>query len=82
MSRSEFHKDIRFASHHFAIVPSDTVDMPVVTGVYVSIAGTVQLVDESGVSLQYTVVPGDVLPVKARRINATGTSSTGLIGFY
>jgi hypothetical protein len=65
-----------------AIATSDTVDLPEgLTGaVWVGGAGNVAAVMQNGVVGTFTgVTAGAVLPIAARRINATGTTATNLV---
>lgn len=71
----------------FAITPNDGVDLPVATRwIYNGGAGHIVLtcVDDNaahtGVTLT-TVPAGSLLRIAARRIYATGTTATGLVGF-
>lgn len=82
MSGTYFSLDSEFPSNHYAITTSDTVNLPTEMLVRAGTAGTVTLVDRNGVAIQYTATAGEVLPVLAKRVNATGTASTGLIGLY
>lgn len=70
------------AGGHRAIVRSDTVNLPQLMVIHCNAAGTVTVVDQDDIVLQYTVVAGQVLPVLAKRINVTGTSlaDANLIG--
>lgn len=77
-----WHKDGKWAEHHFAVTPDNAVNMPVVAPIRCGTAGTITVVDNADVAIQYTVVAGEVIPVKAKRVNATGTTVTGIIGFY
>lgn len=70
----------------FAITPSDSADLALgTTWIYAGGAGTIKLtcVDDpgnhSGVSI--TVVANQFVKVAARRVYATGTTATPLIGF-
>ncbi len=70
------------ASHHFAITPSDSSDLPVIPRVlYCASAGTVMLRDAVGTNLSYGLNAGQVLPISAVRVMATGTSAT-VYGWY
>lgn len=65
----------------FAITPSDTVlfTRPV-HGIYVGGAGNVTVLMKSGDVALFTAPPvGSILPVCAKRVNATGTSATALV---
>lgn len=48
----------------------------------VGAAGTLAVVFEDDATAAFTVVAGQVLPVKVKRVNATGTSATGLLALY
>jgi hypothetical protein len=70
------------ASDGFAITPDDDEDLPeVVRAIYVGVAGDVTAVLREGATLSFTNVPaGSLLPVRATRIKATGTSASDLVG--
>ena len=70
------------ATHHAAITPSDSTDLPVIPRVlYCAGAGTVAIRDRAGVALTYTLVAGDILPIGPQRVMATGTTAT-LYGWW
>ena len=65
------------ADRHFAIVPSDTVDLAIIPrALFCQAAGTVVIRDADGTDLPYTLAQGQILPFRGRRILATGTSGT------
>lgn len=66
----------------FAITPSDATDLAdVPRAVYVGGSGTIAAVFPSGAEVVFSgVVGGTVLPVRLRRIKATGTTATALLG--
>lgn len=74
------------------IVPSDTVNILVATGItendiptdaiWCGTAGTVTAVMQNSVAVQFTVVAGTLLPIAAIRVNATGTAATLLVALY
>ena len=70
------------ASSAFAIAASDTVDLTEVTrAIYVGGAGNLSVVMLSGqVTLFTSVVAGAILPLRVRRVNATGSTATNLVG--
>lgn len=73
------------AANAFAIAPSDGADLAYVTrGIYVGGAGDVKVnMGISGSSITFSAVPaGTVLPIRAARILATGTTATLLVGLY
>ncbi len=68
----------------FALTPSDTVnESKPFRGIIIGgTAGTIELVTPQGnvVSLPATMVVGVVHSLRGVRVNATGTTATGLIG--
>jgi len=67
------------------ITPSDTVDLPQLThALWVGGAGNVAAVMQNGLMpVVLTAVPaGSWLPLAATRINATGTTATGIVALY
>lgn len=65
----------------FVIPPSDTVNLTKrCRAVYVGGAGNIVAVDDAGTAVTFSAVPaGTVLPIEAKRINATGTTATLLV---
>ncbi len=65
-----------------AVTPNDSTDLTFVTrALYVGAAGTV-VVDmaESGTSISFVGVPaGTFLPIRAKRVRATGTTATSIV---
>lgn len=62
-----------------AITPSDTVDLPTLTdAILVGVAGNVAAVMENN-QVAVLALPAGWVPIAARRINATGTTATGLV---
>lgn len=66
----------------FTITPSNTVNFARrARAVYVGGSGNVVAVFADGAAITFTsVVAGSLLPVEVVRINATGTTATGLVG--
>lgn len=66
----------------FAVTPSDTLNFTnLAKALYVGGAGDVALVTSAGGAATFVGVPaGTVLPVKASRVNATGTTAANIIG--
>ena len=68
-----------------AITPNDGADLPMqgCRAIRAGGAGDVSIVDLTGVT---TVIPsayaGEILQVQVTRVNATGTTATGLIALY
>lgn len=72
------------ASSAFPITPSDSTDLAINTRcIYVGVTGNITLNMYDGSSVTFSNVPaGFILPVRAKRILATGTTATSLIGMY
>ena len=63
-----------------AITPSDTADNTF-SAIYVGGAGSVTVVMESGDTVLFTAPPvGTILPIRVKKVNATGTTATLLVG--
>ena len=64
--------------------PSDTLDLPQPSdALWVGGAGNVAAVMQDGsVTLFTAVTAGAVLPIRARRVNSTGTSATLIVALY
>ncbi|WP_239024916.1 spike base protein, RCAP_Rcc01079 family [Sphingomonas corticis] len=61
----------------FAIVPSDTVDLATVPkALYCAVAGNVALRGTGNTTITIPVVAGQIVPIRARRVMATGTTAT------
>jgi hypothetical protein len=72
------------ATEAYAITPSDSVDLTVPTrGVYVGVSGDLK-VDMSGVGTVTfkDLMAGMIHPISAKRIYATGTTATDILGIY
>jgi hypothetical protein len=71
------------ANHAFAIVPSDSAELPIVTkAIYVGSSGDVTLRPlRAAADVTYRNVPdGAYLTVRASHVRATGTTATDLVG--
>lgn len=65
------------ADRHFAILPSDGVDLATrPRALWCNTAGTLALRDAAGTVLSYAVTAGQVIPFRAMRVMATGTTAT------
>ncbi len=67
----------------FAITPSDSSDLPGVAtgGIYVGGAGAVTVTLKNGSTVTFSAVPvGTTLYIQAKRVWATGTGATLLVG--
>lgn len=68
----------------FAITPSDDTDLTIgATAIYVGGAGNVKLITSLGQTVTFVgVSAGQILPVRAKRVIATLTTATNLVGLY
>lgn len=74
------------ASAYRAIVAatSDTVDLPggIANGLYIGVAGALKIRGADGVDVTFPNVIAGYLPIKAKRVWATGTAATGIMAVY
>lgn len=70
------------ATHAFAIAPADGTDLAETTrAIYVGAGGAIAMRMQSGALVTLAGVPqGTLLPLRADRVLATGTTASGLIG--
>lgn len=65
------------AGRHFTITPSDSADLDVrPRAIVFQTDGNAVLRDEGGVDITYSRHAGDILPFRAVRVLATGTTAT------
>lgn len=66
----------------FAITPSDSTNFTdVARSIYVGVAGNIAVVTLAGNTVTFVgAAAGSVLPVAAKRVNATNTTATNLVG--
>jgi hypothetical protein len=61
------------------VTPNDNTDLPeVAVALYVETGGTLSLVTARGSARTVSVADRSILPVGTRKVNATGTSATGI----
>ena len=71
-----------------AITPSDTVNIAggppglLLDALYAGGAGTVTVVFEDNSVCTFTVVAGEILPLRIKRVNATNTAATLLVALW
>lgn len=71
------------ANGAFAIVPNDSADLAQnTTGIYSGTAGTIAVDMINGDSVSFIVPAGVILPVQIRKVYATGTTASGVVGLY
>jgi hypothetical protein len=70
------------ATHGFSVTPSDSADLPETTrALFVGTSGAVSLVLASGAEIVLTgVLGGSLLPLRAMRVRATGTTAASIVG--
>lgn len=67
-----------------AIIPSNTDDFvgALSDGIYVGAAGEVVAVFQNGNTGTFTAAAGQILPLKVKRINSTGTTAQLLMALF
>ncbi|WP_332699074.1 spike base protein, RCAP_Rcc01079 family [Devosia sp.] len=70
------------ATHGFHVSPNDAVDLPDVTrAIYVGGSGALEATLVSGADISLAgIAAGTILPLRIRRIKATGTTATFIVG--
>lgn len=65
-----------------AITPSDTADLisPSYRFYVIGVGGTVTFMKFDGTTVQFTAVAGQRIDILAKRVMATGTAATGIVG--
>lgn len=73
-----------FYNRYFAITKSDTVDFEqgLCDAIYVGGAGIVVAIAQDGKSAAFTAVAGEILPIRAKRVDSTNTTATLMIALY
>lgn len=65
------------------ITKHDSTNIARVTdAIHVGGAGTMTVVFEDDSTCQFTVAVGNVVPVRAKRVNSTGSTATLLVALY
>lgn len=65
------------AQFHVLLTPNDAADLAIIPRVLFCLsAGTLNILDRDGRAIQYPVAAGQLLPISARRLMATGTTAT------
>lgn len=66
-----------------SVTPHDSNNLPAgCRGLYVAVAGHLVLVGYDDVAVTFSNVPVGVLPCGPKRVNATGTTATGIVAIY
>lgn len=71
------------ASNFVAVTPSDSAELAVLPRfLIIGTAGNVSLVNADGQSVTIPVQAGQVLPLRPSKVNATGTTATGIVAAW
>lgn len=63
-----------------AVTPSDTVDLDIISVLYVGVGGHVKVKTRQGNDVVfYNMNNGQFVPVQVKRVYATGTTATNLV---
>lgn len=68
-----------------AVTPSDTLNLPMAPcrALWVGVAGDVAVMaDDDSAAVTLLAVPAGLLPVRAKRVLATGTNATSIVALY
>lgn len=67
-----------------AVTPHDSTNFSSMTrALYVGVTGNVTVVMKSGAVVLFSAVPvGTILPVRCSRVNATGTTASGIVALF
>lgn len=66
-----------------AITPSDSADLAQFSVVYVGVAGAVKVTTAQGTDVTFSgLAAGQVIPVRVRRVWATGTTASSLTAVF
>lgn len=79
------HQNSGPGAHAFVIVPDDVNKLAHRTrGLYVGVAGNVSVeMAEDGTAIIFTSLSAGIIhPIAVRRVNATGTTATNIVGIY
>lgn len=70
--------------HAAAITPHNTNDLSSVTnGIYVGSSGDIAVLMSDGAAVTFVAaVAGSVLPIRVKRVKATGTTATNLVALW
>lgn len=74
----------RPAENAFAVTPNNDADLAEDTrGLYVGVSGDVKVDLVGGTTVTFVnLVAGVIHPIRARRVYATGTDATSIVGVY
>ena len=65
------------------VAPDDASDLPVsARSLYVGAPGDVRITTVGGDTVTFTAVPAGILPVRAARVHATGTTASSIVAVW
>jgi hypothetical protein len=65
------------------VTPSDGAEFAQpMRSLYIGVTGNVAVLTTNGQSVIFANVPVGILPIRCRRVNATGTTATNIIGLW
>ena len=71
------------ASNAAQVAPSDSVDLDFVSrAVFVGGAGTISVEMHGGGTVTFDAFAGAIIPIRVTRVNATGTTATGIVSLW
>ena len=72
------------AEYATAVTPSDSTDLTkVARALYVGTGGNISLNTPDGATVLFSnVQAGSILPIRAKRINATNTTASNIVALY
>lgn len=71
-----------FPRNHVTITKDDSADLSREMLIYCGSDGDIAVQDSNGVAITYTVTAGSILPIIVKRVLATETDVTQIIGLY
>lgn len=71
------------AAHAASVTPNDSTDLAASSrALYIGTSGDVKVTTVGGNDVTFANVPVGVLPIRVKRVHATGTSATGIIAIW
>lgn len=66
-----------------AVTPSDVADLAVIPkALHIGVGGTISIIGADDTDPVTLTVDAGLLPVRARRVRATGTTATSIVALY
>ena len=71
------------AENAAAVTPNDSTDLTTITtALIVQVSGTIAVDMLGGQSVTIGALAGQYIPIRVRRVRATGTTATGIVAFW